>query len=760
MIRQLHSGSSSDEGMSVVMVVISFTVLFAIVLTTSLYVLRSLRPTAAYTDSEKALSAAESGITDYLTRAGADPTYLQRTDCENAALQAPTTDATCGWDEDTAIGWAPVDRNKDADASPAYHYEVLGWDEQNGTEASQLSLRVTGRSGAEYRTVEVQATRTSTEQYAGYQNHWALPLTTCVDSNGARIYQRTPTVYQGSNTPRCLRTLNAMGTQFGWYNGTGSITASSGAYDWPLHAWANPVNGDFFTNDIGFINPGPASQNPDEQSKRGSYQVNGVLSVANPFCTDTTFAKNWKADTVLSTDCAVLPTNTSSGVAESRVTTTEAPQLSATQTLPYDTTSLATAPGCRYYGPTRIVAESDGTLRVWSKQSVYPELTIAVASSDGTTPTCGTSIELGSDEGAHIDVPADMVVYVADLPADVVSNHGVVNDRLEAGEIGGNATYGYLPIGETLASVLDGTPTQTTAIRLDTSTYSSSRYRTKGNLWIEGRYQGKFTVGSSGAVLITGDLVAADGTAEGTDQLGIVANDVTLVDHRLIRLDRVARRGSEIIVQDMAGGYFLYIEGVDAASGTLGDWPHDYNRNRDQVQIDAAIQVLTSGFGYQDGGICAQSSPWNSYDRYDGWTGLPDKGLGVDMVPFYFAFPGVEHGDRDNSLAGSRPSFQATVTEPADGSATIDVTVTGSVAQNYLGTTGVRTEFAHTSGYSGASDSWDVVTWNPGSCGMDLTVDYDDRLRSTTPPYLLRFTDVGWQRGASTEVTTPASVRS
>ena len=88
------------------------------------------------------------------------------------------------------------------------------------------------------------------------------------------------------------------------------------------------------------------------------------------------------------------------------------------------------------------------------------------------------------------------------------------------------------------------------------------------------------------------------------------------------------------------------------------------------------------------------------------------------------------------------------------------VTVITAELANYLGTTGVRTEYAHASGYSGSSDSWDLVTWNPGSCGLDVTVDYDDRLQSTTPPYLLRFTDTGWERGESTEVTTPGSVRS
>lgn len=761
MIRRLVNGRSSDEGMSVVMVVISFTVLFAVVLTTSVYVIRSLRPTTAFTDSEKALSAAESGIADYLARAGANPGYWQTTDCDNAALQAPTTDSTCGWDQTTSVGWAPVDAGDQADTAPAYHYEVLGWDEQNGTEATALSLRVTGRSGDQYRTVEVSATRTSTEQYAGYQNHWVLPLTTCVDADGARLYQRTPEVYQGSKTPQCLRTANAMGTYFGWANDAGN---RSGEDTWQLNAWVNPVGGDFFSNDIGFLNPGPSLSGTAEGSPlSGFYQVNGTLTVANPWCGSTGLVQGWQTGTSFSADCGQLPTNTSSGLPKSRVATTEQPGLSSTKTLPYDTTALAEAPGCHYYGPTRIVMESDGTMRVWSKQSVYPELTVAVASRSGTLPTCGTGLELSSDDGAHVVVPAGMVIYVDDLPADVVSTHGVVNERLEAGELGGDATYGFLPTGQTLASVLTDETIQNTAIKLDTSTYPSSRYRTKGNLWIEGEYRGDVTVGSAGAVLITGDLIAAGGTGvDSADQLGIVANEVYVVDQRLSRYDRVTRRGSQTTVSTMGRtAYYLYTDGVDPASGAKGDWPHDYDGNGDQLRIDAAIQVLTNGLSYQDGGICAQSVPWSSYDVTDGWHALPDAvDPSVPQVPFYFTFPGVTAVDRVWPEAGSRPAYQATVSQPADGSATLDVELTGSLAQNYLGTTGVRTEYDHTTSYTGSSDTWTQVTWTAGSCGTDLTISYDDRLRTTSPPYLLRFTDVGWERGESSEVSTPESIRS
>jgi hypothetical protein len=42
---------------------------------------------------------------------------------------------------------------------------------------------------------------------------------------------------------------------------------------------------------------------------------------------------------------------------------------------------------------------------------------------------------------------------------------------------------------------------------------------------------------------------------------------------------------------------------------------------------------------------------------------------------------------------------------------------------------------------------------------MDVRVEYDDRLQTSTPPYLLRFTDVGWERGDSSEVSTPEQLR-
>ncbi|WP_263118795.1 pilus assembly PilX N-terminal domain-containing protein [Cellulomonas sp. RIT-PI-Y] len=741
----------TDDGMGVVMVVISFAVLFALVLTTSLYVVRSMRLSAAYTDSEKALSAAESGLADFLTRASAVPGYWQEIDCDNTAMQAPVTDSGCGYDTTTEVGWSPVEAGTSADSAPAYHYQVMDWDTDNGTEASWVALRVTGRSADEYRTVEVRATRESTEQYAGYQNHWARPTSAayCTDSAGARAYQRSSGAYgAGSPMPSilCLRTRNNWHNTNAWGN---PVSQTNGGVDWKLNSWVNPVDGDFFSNDVGFINPGPTSM---AGTAGATYQVDGTLSVVNPWCSDSTFGTGWESG-AFSTSCGVLPTTQYIGnLPVSAVTTSAAPQLSTPHTLPYETTALASAPGCHYYGPTRVVFEPDGSMRVWSKQSQYSGLTLAVASFSGTTPTCGSPAALASDEGAHVAVPDGMVVYVDDLPADVVADNGVVNDRLDAHEIGGNATYGYLPAGDVAADALaqaeaNGTVGHT-EIALDTSAYASSRYRTKGNLWVEGEYQGTVTLGSVGAVLVTGDLVAAGST----DQLGLVANEVSVVDQRVALRGRASRYGdgSTWVGSYNLTKYYLYRDGVDAASGTQGSWPHQYDDDPDQIRIDAAIQVLSSGLGYQDDQVCVLAT---DFDSSYGWsTPRYDAAAGTSSDPYLATFPGASLTRKSDGSGGYLAEVDMSQVE------TTSVVVNGSLAQNYLSTTGVRNEASWIVGIQGGLRV--QVNYPEGSCGMDLTVGYDDRLRSSAPPYLLRFTDVGWERGDSSEVTTPANLRS
>ncbi|HEY0188698.1 MAG TPA: hypothetical protein VGC67_14500 [Cellulomonas sp.] len=747
----------SDEGMSVVMVVTSFALLLSIVLVTSLYVVRSIRQTASFTDSELALSAAESGIADYFSRASASSGYWQTTDCDNVALQEPVTDgsATCGRDADTVVGWVAVEADADAEDSPAYHYAVIDWDTQNGSEASWITVQVTGRSGSQYRTVEVQATRESTEQYAGYQNHWARPGSSCTDSAGAVVYQWTEGAYSSSKVMPMFSCLNTLGrynlVTGGWSDGGTSLGTSSTTSAWLLNTWVNPIEGDFFSNDVAFLSPGPVSMS-------GTYTVDGTLTLANPRCSSSSFASTWSASTVMSTDCGALPTFTTPyGLPVSRVTTTEQPQLSGSKTLPDSTSALETSPGCRYYGPTRIVVDGD-TMTVWSKQSGYSGLTLSVQPSGSADAVdCGSAADLVSDAGATVTVPDGMVVYVQDLPADVATANGVVNGRLDAGEIGGDDTYGYLPIGDSAADLLATERSANVDIVMDSSTFATTSYRTEGNLWVEGVLEGTVTLGSEGSVYLTGDLVTAGGTSAGsTDQIGIVASEVTVLDQR-VAVQGVVTTGNHVGAGTSV--LYQYIDGADSRSGTQGSWPHDYDGDADQVTIEAAVQVIGTGFGYQDADNCTLGYASSNEAGYVSKADTSSGGSFGWSKSYYFDYPGVEV---DTSGSGT-----PTVTMPGYSTAdsTIDVRIVGSLAQNYLSTTGVRVESSAIRHYENstandyAGNSF-TVTAPQGSCGMNLTVEYDERLQSSTPPYLLKFTDVGWQRGDSSEISTPARLRS
>ncbi|HEY0217889.1 MAG TPA: hypothetical protein VGC57_15975 [Cellulomonas sp.] len=719
-----------DAGMSVVMVLTSFTLLFALVLVTSLYVTRSIGSTSSYVNSEKALAAAESGITDFIGRASATPGYWETVDCENIAMQEPTpagtTSACADWSATTEVGWAPVEPGGTDDASnPSYHYEVIEWDARSGSQAASVVIQVTGRAGDSRRTLQVELRRDSTEQYAGYQNHWLT--STCTGASGDRLYQWSEESWVGADSTRCvgLWAIRNGTNKTGWTGGN-----SSAYSNWGLNPWVNPVGGDFFSNDAGFISPA--------SSMGSTYEVDGTLTVSNPKCTLSGWSSSFAtwASGPFSADCGTLPGDAlaKSGTF-STVSVTEVPEQSSRRTLPYDTSTLVDAPGCRYYGPTRIVLLGNGKMRVWSTQSIYDGLALAVPSADGsTTPDCGTAQKLGSPEGADVVVPDGMVVYVTDVPAGVVTKNSVVNGRLEPGEIGGDAEHGWLPAGEDPVAL--GVGADWTPVARDSQSSWASYYRTEGNLWLEGALDGgQVTLASEGAVSITGDVVTTGSTGSNTDNLlGIIASQVVVVDQRVALNPLVRFVGGELVTAVGYGSVYTYRGGVDG-SGSMGAWPHDYDQNADQVRIDAAIQVLDGGLQYWNADVCLLS--------WDGWAGSSaDK-------EWARTFPGAEGLDLRTTVVPDRTDDL------------LEVVVHGSLAQNYLGSTGLRREEEGLVGFQGTYlGGIRTVTLPAGSCGADVTVEYDDRLQSAIPPYLLRFTDLAWQAtGDTTEVSTPDRLR-
>ena len=144
-----------------------------------------------------------------------------------------------------------------------------------------------------------------------------------------------------------------------------------------------------------------------------------------------------------------------------------------------DDTSAAFAafPGCHYYGSTRIVFNSSGTMTVWNKVINNGNTQPLVIPATGLpTPTCGILSELDLAAGATVPVPDEMVVYVAARPGS-----GVLQ-QCNAGELGG-PTGKTLPLGTYDRAVHTTTGTVHLNFTYDTNKAETKKYYAEGNLY-------------------------------------------------------------------------------------------------------------------------------------------------------------------------------------------------------------------------------------------------------------------------------------
>jgi hypothetical protein len=160
-----------------------------------------------------------------------------------------------------------------------------------------------------------------------------------------------------------------------------------------------------------------------------------------------------------------------------------------------------TGTGCFYRGPTRIILQADGKMRVWSKQTSPADVRSG----------CGDAGGLASDEGALVDVPADQLVFVGEAP-------GAGHTQVPAGGIGGPSNTDRLPLG---------TYSKTTTLR-HSAKYTAERtmmrpekFADMANLYVEGELSGRLTLASQGTIVVTGDLLTAD---DSKDLMGLTAS--------------------------------------------------------------------------------------------------------------------------------------------------------------------------------------------------------------------------------------------
>lgn len=467
-----------DSGMAMVLVMGSMVTLMVLVLAGLAYVMQSERFARHDQDYSSAMSAAQAGIDDYVSQLNRDERYYTSLDCDNAALQGPTAAANaCGWGASTAVGWQPVSPGDSGADSPHFHYTV---DARKAMTEGTVMVTSTGRSKGVYRTIEAAVGKGGSTDFVYYTDFESA------DPANKISYA------SGAPHDSCGRSGNSLARYF--WQGRDRECAE-------ITFIANDrLDGRVFSND-------------SILSNNAQFQL-GIES-ANPGCQSVTAVQGtWR-------NCLRSGSTARFG---------KQPQYSSALYLQDNSAEFATYPGCHYYGATRIIFSADSKMRVWSKDSGFAGATLSVPSPEGVTPDCGTVAALVSDAGALVDVPQDMVVYVAAAPTP--------KRQLYVGEIGGPSGQ-TLPLG-TMVAADRSAPTSNDSYTYDLNMTEPTRHKGEGNLYLEGVLNGRVTVAAEQSVIVTGDVVLAGGK-NGDDMLGLVAtNSVEVMHPRMVTVASVA----------------------------------------------------------------------------------------------------------------------------------------------------------------------------------------------------------------------------
>ncbi len=562
-----------ETGSALVLVVGSMLILAMLALTALAYTLNSERLSRYDQDYSGAMTAAQSGIEDFISRLNRADLYGTVVDCANDAWKGPTTVTnTCGWGASTTPGWLPVVPGETDPDAARFHYSV---DASRRESEGTIILTVTGRVNGVDRTIEVAVGKGGSTDYVYYTDFESADPSNvqAYSPNGATIASCGAGGYSNAKY---------------WYNGRSSsckeITFVAG----------DTLNGPVFTND--------AILSDDANFLKG-------VETAYPKCSDAgTTTTSWNQNCLRTGSTANF-----NGIK---------PVYSAPQSLDDTSAAFVDYPGCHYYGSTRIVFRSDGTMIVWNKATnnngVAP---LAISAPGGTQPVCGSLASLDSVDGATVPVPAEMVVYVAASTA--------AKRRCYAGEIGGPAGW-TLPLG-TYSSSTPTTPSGSNqSYTIDTNMTESTKFCGEGNLYVEGTLKGRVTVSAAQSIIATGDLVLAGGLS-GADMLGLVATNSVEVVHP--RLGTV----SSTKVNPGCSWSCAYKWGDVSGESEVAGWPRRYvdpgtgaKNPASGIQIAGSIQTLQHSFlvqKYDVGGSAGTLLVNGSIAQR--WRGIVGTGTGT-----------------------------------------------------------------------------------------------------------------------------------
>ncbi|VTR75587.1 hypothetical protein CHMI_00338 [Cellulomonas hominis] len=595
MLRRLRG---DDEGAALVIVVGSMLVLALLAMTALTYTLSSQRFARYDQDFNAAMSAAQSGVDEFISRLDSQDTYALQVDCANPAWKGPmpTSTNSCGWGTSTPVGWAPVQPGATGKRDAYFHYQV---DATKKLTEGTIFLTVTGRSNGVYRTVQATVGMGGSTDYVYYTDFESA------DPSNVQAYPSTP-------TQACGRDGTALAKY--WYENRDPDPCVEIQF-----ISTDTLNGDVFSNDTIY-------------STGATFQQG--FETADPKCQNATSNQStWNASCLRSGSTANFG---------------EQPRYSTPKYLVDNSTAFATNPGCHYFGATRVKFLADGKMTVWNKTSVNGgKAPVAIEPPGGSKPVCGSVVDLNKPEGVTIAVPDEMVIYAA--------SSGTASRQCYGGEIGG-PSGAELPIGNYTGNPPTGNNQTYT---YDTNMAETTKFCGQGNLYAEGILNGRVTLSAEQSVIATGDLVLAGGhTTASDDMLGLVAtNSVEVFHPRKVTVSSTSTCSS----WDRRGNCngWSYSWGSKSGESEVTGWPTRYrvpgtttNEPSDGILIAGSIQTLQHSFlvqKYDVGGSAGQLRVWGSIAQR--WRGIVGENNQTGMNGYSKLY------QYDTRLVYSRPPY-------------------------------------------------------------------------------------------------------
>ncbi|WP_243882212.1 pilus assembly PilX family protein [Cellulomonas dongxiuzhuiae] len=546
-----------DTGAGLVLVVGSMMVLTMLALTALASVTASERLARHSQDYQAAAAAAQAGVEEFISRVNREDSYGSTIDCLNPAWRAPTTTAnSCGWNAATTVGWAPVVPGETDPAAAWFHYSV---DASRKTAEGSILLTVTGRVNGVYRTVETAVGKGGSTDYVYYTDFESadpanIQAYTAAEKASMSAAQRNACGINGHS--------NAL---YWWKKNAANQTRSSYGCEEITFIDGDRLDGQVHTNDTIFASirtsgaPKPSFLEP--------------VTTSDERCrTPGTTNSQWEDR------CLRPSTNSLNGLANFN---SKPPSYKDPLYLDDTSAEFVNHPGCHYYGSTRVIFRSNGRMTVWNKRvNNNNTAPVSIAAPDGTQRGCGTLDQL--DAGADLEIPDDMVLYVGASSAPMRECY--------KGEIGG-PTGRALPLGTYTGAAAGSGGTYQRDVNMEEPTKACSR----GNLYAEGIVNGHVTLAAAESVIVTGDLVLADGRTEGSsDLLGLVAtNSVEVFHPRMVTVNAT---------RNYVGAPW-YWGNPSGESDPSTDWPTRYTDPTTSsyfpssgVQIAGSIQTLQHSF--------------------------------------------------------------------------------------------------------------------------------------------------------------------